>query len=53
MSRKHWSDLFLLVAAISLVLAALLEGYARVLSLLAFPSCLVTGTLVRLRRTAQ
>jgi hypothetical protein len=49
MSRKHWSDLLLIAAAISLVLGAILSDYSRLLALLAVPFCLIAGTLARRR----
>jgi hypothetical protein len=48
-SRKHWSDLFLFVAAINLVLAAVLNNSGRLIAVLAVPGFLVAGTLVRRR----
>jgi hypothetical protein len=49
MSRKHWSDLFLFVAAINLVLAAVLNNSGRLIAVLAVPGFLVAGTLARRR----
>ena len=47
MSRKHWSNLFLILALINLVLALLPANPARIIDWIALPCCLAFGALAR------
>lgn len=49
MSRKHWSDLFLIAAAACVVLAGTITGHSRFIALAALPLCLFAGTAARRR----
>lgn len=49
LSRRHWSYFFLFAAAISLLLATVVNGYGRALSGLAVLLCLSFGLLARRR----
>jgi hypothetical protein len=49
MSRKHWSDLFLLTAVTALILAVVLSNYGRMLAIFATPVCLICGIVARRR----
>jgi hypothetical protein len=48
-SRKRWSDLFLLMAATALVLCLVLNGYNRVLAVFALILSAAAGTRMRRR----
>jgi hypothetical protein len=49
LSRKHWSDLFLIVAATSLALAFVVNDSGRLIALLAVPGFLIAGARARRR----
>jgi hypothetical protein len=49
MSRKHWSDVFLIAAAVCLILVGVLPRQVRLVALVAFPLCMAAGTLARRR----
>jgi hypothetical protein len=47
MSRKSWSNLFIILAVINLILALLPDNPARIIDWIALPCCLVFGALSR------
>jgi hypothetical protein len=49
MSRKNWSNLFLFLAALSLMLGVLPSNPLPALAWIAFPICLALGTVSRRR----
>jgi hypothetical protein len=49
MSRKNWSNLFLFLAAVSLMLGVLPGNSVRAFAWIALPVCLVLGTVSRRR----
>ena len=49
MSRKNWSNLFLFLAAVSLMLGVLPSNPLPVLAWIALPVCLALGTVSRRR----
>jgi len=51
-SRKNWSNLFLLLAAVSLMLAVLPSNPVRLLTCISIPAWLALGTVSR-RRMAR
>jgi hypothetical protein len=49
MSRKSWSNLFLLLAAINLAFALIPSNPERIIHLAAIPACVAIGTIARRR----
>jgi hypothetical protein len=49
MSRKNWSNLFLLLAAFCLISGVVLSNSSRIVAWIAVPCCLTLGTLARRR----
>jgi hypothetical protein len=48
-SRKHWSDFFLILASVSLILAVVLTASGRVVCLLTIAPLLLGGLMARRR----